>query len=182
MISHLPLQIICCRVQPNNPEDAMRKRRDLILLEVIVLAICFVAVLVVGRQGIDKPVGGLASPLLMTPAPTPAQPTLGQPIDLNMPTTVMPPEGTPTIYHYVHVYDLAPSLDQLHKSYTVVRRADGTYDQIWHDPTDMASVQAKLNTGDKIVLESGPQILMMVHPPTSAPPTPAVSLQERSAP
>ena len=163
----------------------MRKRRDLISLGVIVLAICFVVALVVGRQGIDKPVGGLASPLLMTPAPTPTSvptpaptlPSLGQPIDLNSPATIMPPEGTPTVYHYVHVYDLAPSLDQLHKSYTVVRRADGTYDQIWHDPTDMASVQAKLNTGDRIVLESGPQILMVVHPPTSAPPTPAVSPQ-----
>ena len=155
----------------------MRKRRDLISLGVIVLAVCFVAALVIGRQGIDKPVGGLASPLVITPAstpapiPTPTQFPFGQPIDLNMPTTVMPPEGTPTVYHYAHVYDLTPGLDQLHKSYTVVRRADGTYDQIWHDPTDMASVQAKLNPGDKIVLESGPQILMMVHPPTSAPPT-----------
>jgi hypothetical protein len=149
-------------------EGRMRKHQGWLSLGVIVLVICFVIAIIVGGQSISKPINGLNSPLVVS---TTRVQILNQPINLNNPTTVMPPEGTPTIYHFANVYDLAPNLDQYHKSYDVIQRTDGTYDQYWHDPTDFTSVKALLKPGDKIVDHAGPQILMMVYPPTTTPAT-----------
>ena len=163
-------------------EDDMRKHRNILSLGIIVLAICFVIAIIVGGQGINinnqGAGGGAKTPPEVLNSPLKAHVygngyVLGNPPDINAPTTVMPAIVVGRRYAFVHVFDTAPQLDRLDKSYDVVQRANGTYDQVWHDPTDQASVPAMLNPGDTIVDHFGPERLMMVHPPPfSLSPTP----------